>query len=102
LRTSCEVSITTANAAADDLIHAIVAHIKRDGRFSLPRFGRFTVAQSKARVAVNPRTREKIKVKARTDSSLQGISGVESDDWRIAHTGRRPPREGQRRPSEQS
>jgi DNA-binding protein HU-beta len=66
LRTSCQVSITTANAAADDLIHAIVAHIKRDGRFTLPRFGRFTVAQTKARVAMDPRTQEKIKVKART------------------------------------
>ena len=66
LRTSCEVSIIKANVAADDLIYAIVAQIKRDGRFTLPRFGRFTVAQTKARVAMNPRTQEKIKVKART------------------------------------
>jgi DNA-binding protein HU-beta len=66
LRSSREVSITKVNAAADDLIHTVVAQIKRDGQFTLPRFGRFTVARTKARVALNQRTLEKIKVKART------------------------------------
>ncbi|GAJ28701.1 HU family DNA-binding protein [Acidomonas methanolica] len=54
-----------ANRAAGDLIAAIVAELKREGGFTLPSFGTFTVHKLKARKALNPRTGEPVKVKAR-------------------------------------
>jgi DNA-binding protein HU-beta len=53
-----------AAAAADDLIDAIVTQMKKDGGFTLPSFGTFRVAKTKARKAMNPRTGEPVKVKA--------------------------------------
>src|SRR6478672_11551662 len=64
LRGSCELTHAGANAAATDLVHAIVDKLKREGRFLLPGFGTFTVAKTKAHTGMNPRTQEKIKVKA--------------------------------------
>ena len=64
LRESCELTPVGATAAAGDLISAIVEKLKRDGRFKLPGFGTFTVAKTKAHIGMNPRTGEKIKVKA--------------------------------------
>jgi DNA-binding protein HU-beta len=43
---------------------AIVQELKKAGRFTLPGFGTFTVRKTNARMALNPRTGEKIKVKA--------------------------------------
>ena len=54
----------TATAAAGDLIDAIVKTLKKDGGFTLPSFGTFRVAKTKARKALNPRTGEPVKVKA--------------------------------------
>lgn len=53
-----------ASAAAGDLIAAIVSSIKKEGGFTLPSFGTFRVAKTKARKALNPRTGEPVKVKA--------------------------------------
>ena len=53
-----------ANLAAAELIAAIVSEIKKEGGFTLPSFGTFTVAKTKARKALNPRTGEPVKVKA--------------------------------------
>jgi DNA-binding protein HU-beta len=53
-----------ATAAAGDLIEAIVKAMKQDGGFTLPGFGTFRVAKTKARKALNPRTGEPVKVKA--------------------------------------
>jgi DNA-binding protein HU-beta len=53
-----------ATAAAGDLIDAIVAELKKEGGFTLPSFGTFRVAKTKARKALNPRTGEPVKVKA--------------------------------------
>jgi DNA-binding protein HU-beta len=64
LRESCELTHAGATAAAGDLINAIVEKLKRDGKFNLPGFGTFTVAKTKAHIGMNPRTGEKIKVKA--------------------------------------
>ena len=38
--------------------------LKKNGGFTLPSFGTFTVKKTKARKGVNPRTGEPIKVKA--------------------------------------
>ena len=64
LRESCELTHAGATAAAGDLISAIVEELKRDGKFNLPGFGTFTVAKTMAHIGMNPRTGEKIKVKA--------------------------------------
>ena len=53
-----------ANTAAGALIDAIVKELKKDGGFTLPSFGTFTVKKTKARKAMNPRTGEAVKVKA--------------------------------------
>jgi DNA-binding protein HU-beta len=53
-----------ANRAAADLIAAIVKELKSSGGFTLPSFGTFRVAKTKARKALNPRTGEPVKVKA--------------------------------------
>ena len=54
----------SANRAAGDLVEAIVSHMKREGGFTLPGFGTFRVVKVRARTAQNPRTGEKVKVKA--------------------------------------
>jgi DNA-binding protein HU-beta len=53
-----------ANVAAGTLIDAIVKELKKEGGFTLPSFGTFTVKKTKARKAMNPRTGEAVKVKA--------------------------------------
>ncbi|HWL83585.1 MAG TPA: HU family DNA-binding protein [Roseomonas sp.] len=53
-----------ANRAASDLIAAIIKEMKKNGGFTLPSFGTFSVRKTKARKAVNPRTGEPVKVKA--------------------------------------
>jgi len=64
LQDAAGLSGVAATAAAGDVISAIVTELKREGRFTLPGFGTFTVAKRKARTARNPRTGETIKVKA--------------------------------------
>ena len=53
-----------ANRAATDLVAAIVKEMKKNGGFTLPSFGTFTVRKTKARKGMNPRTGEPVKVKA--------------------------------------
>jgi DNA-binding protein HU-beta len=64
IQTSTEITGVAATKAAADLIDAIVKEIKKAGGFTLPSFGTFKVAKTKARKGVNPRTGEAIKVKA--------------------------------------
>jgi DNA-binding protein HU-beta len=64
IQNSAEITGVAANRAAADLIEAIVKEMKKNGKFTLPSFGTFTVRKTKARKGVNPRTGEEIKVKA--------------------------------------
>ena len=64
LRESCELTQAGSRVAANDLIDTIVEQLKRDGKFVLPGFGKFTVAKTKAYIGLNPSTGERIKVKA--------------------------------------
>ena len=64
LQESCELTQAGARVAANNLIDAIVEQLKRDGKFVLPGFGKFTVAKTKAYIGLNPSTGERIKVKA--------------------------------------
>jgi DNA-binding protein HU-beta len=56
-----------ANAAgklAADIIAAIKGEIVQSGRFTIPDFGAFAVRETAKRTALNPRTGEKVAVKA--------------------------------------
>ena len=56
-----------ANAAgrlAGEIVAAIKEEIVQNGRFSLPDFGSFVVRETPRRTALNPRTGEKVDVKA--------------------------------------
>jgi len=64
IKNSAEISASAANIVAADLIAAIVKEMKQKGGFTLPNFGTFTVKKTKARIALNPRTGEPVKVKA--------------------------------------
>lgn len=64
LQESATLTGTAANRAAGDLMGAIVKELKKNGKFTLPSFGTFTVRKTKARKGLNPRTGEAIKVKA--------------------------------------
>lgn len=64
IQASAGTTGVTANRAATDLMEAIVKDLKKNGKFTLPSFGTFTVRKTKARKGVNPRTGEEIKVKA--------------------------------------
>jgi len=64
LQESCELTQAGSRVAANDLIDAIVEQLKRDGKFVLPGFGKFTVVKTKAHIGLNPSTGEKVKVKA--------------------------------------
>ena len=61
---STEITGAAATRAATDLIEAIVKELKKNGKFTLPSFGTFTVRKTKARKGLNPRTGAPIKVKA--------------------------------------
>jgi DNA-binding protein HU-beta len=64
IRESAELTGVAATRAAGDLMDAIVRELKKEGKFTLPSFGTFTVRKTKARKALNPRTGEPVKVKA--------------------------------------
>jgi DNA-binding protein HU-beta len=64
IQSSAEITGVAANKAAADVIDAIVKELKKEGGFTLPSFGTFTVRKTKARKGINPRTGEAIKVKA--------------------------------------
>ena len=64
LQESLDITGVAANQAAADLIAAIVRDLKKEGGFTLPSFGTFTVKKTKARKALNPATGEPVKVKA--------------------------------------
>ncbi len=64
LQELAELTGAASNRAAGDLMDAIVKELKKEGKFTLPSFGTFTVRKTKARKGLNPRTGELIKVKA--------------------------------------
>ena len=64
IRQSTEASGVTAYRATNELINAIVAKLKKTGKFTLSSFGTFTVHRTKARKALNPKTGASIRVRA--------------------------------------
>ena len=64
IQESAQLTGVAANRTAGDVIAAIVKELKKNGKFTLPSFGTFTVRKTKARKALNPRTGTPVKVKA--------------------------------------
>jgi DNA-binding protein HU-beta len=61
---STEMPATAAGKLAADIIAAIKGEIVSTGRFTIPDFGAFAVRETAKRTALNPRTGEKVAVKA--------------------------------------
>jgi len=53
-----------ATEITEALVGAICKHLKKGDRVRLPSLGIFQVRQRKARMGINPKTREPIKIKA--------------------------------------
>ncbi|MBI0434575.1 HU family DNA-binding protein [Roseomonas sp. KE0001] len=64
IQKSIEITGIGANALAGDIIEAIKSEIVQTGRFTIPDFGAFIVRETPKRTALNPRTGEKVPVKA--------------------------------------
>lgn len=61
---SSDLSGVASAKLAGDIIEAIRTEIVSSGRFTIPDFGSFAVRETPKRTALNPRTGEKIAVKA--------------------------------------
>ncbi|MDQ9169377.1 HU family DNA-binding protein [Oxalobacteraceae bacterium R-40] len=61
---SNDLSKAQASRVLNDVIEIIQGSLKKDGRFSLPGIGTFTVGKRAARKGRNPATGETIKIKA--------------------------------------
>jgi DNA-binding protein HU-beta len=61
---SAEMPANAASRLAGDIVAAIKAEIIETGRFTIPDFGAFVVRETPKRTALNPKTGEKVAVKA--------------------------------------
>jgi DNA-binding protein HU-beta len=64
IQRSTEMTGVASAQLAAEIIDAIKTEIVTTGRFSLPDFGSFTVRETPKRTALNPKTGEKVAVKA--------------------------------------
>ena len=64
IQQSTDLTGVASGQLAAEIIAAIKAAIVETGRFSLPDFGTFTMRETPKRTARNPRTGEKLAVKA--------------------------------------
>jgi DNA-binding protein HU-beta len=55
-----------ADAALDSFVDAVTKTLKKGNKVTLIGFGTFSTSKRKARTGINPKTKEKIKIKART------------------------------------
>ena len=63
-------------AAVEAVFETLASAIKGEGRFSYPNFGTFTVKERAARQGRNPRTGEKITIKASKNVSFKPAPGL--------------------------
>ena len=61
---AADMPASAAGRLAGEIVAAIKAEIVETGRFTLPDFGSFAVRETPKRTALNPRTGEKVDVKA--------------------------------------
>lgn len=63
-QTKTTISKKTLNLIMDSIFENIKKAVKKESRFLYPHFGAFVLKQRKAREGKNPKTGEKIKIKA--------------------------------------
>ena len=61
---STDLSGVAATKLAGDIIEAIKTEIVQSGRFTIPDFGAFIVRETPKRTGLNPKTGEKVQIKA--------------------------------------
>ncbi len=61
-----EITKVQAAAALATITESITKTLKKGGKVTLVGFGTFSTTKRKARVGINPLTKEKIKIKAKT------------------------------------
>jgi DNA-binding protein HU-beta len=64
IQRTVEITGVASAHLANEIIEAIKTEIVTNGGFTLPSFGTFTVKETPKRSALNPRTGEKVAVKA--------------------------------------
>jgi DNA-binding protein HU-beta len=66
LATATQTNKRTASLFLDSLSSLAYKAIKKDGEFMLPGFGKLVKQKRKARIGINPKTQQKIKIPAKT------------------------------------
>jgi DNA-binding protein HU-beta len=61
-----DITKVQAAAALNTITESITKTLKKGGKVTLVGFGTFSTSKRKARVGINPLTKEKIKIKAKT------------------------------------
>ena len=72
----CEVSKKEATEMYDDVFGALVDVISEGNEVAIPNLGRVKIAERAARVANNPRTREKVEVPAKKAPKFQFAKNI--------------------------
>lgn len=76
---STEMPTAAANALAGNIIASIKQEIIDNGRFTIPDFGAFIVRETPKRTALNPRTGEKVAVKAGATVKFKASPSLKED-----------------------
>lgn len=73
-----ETSKAAAERALDAVLEGIKKGVKKDKNVQLIGFGTFSVGKRAARTGINPRTREKIKIKASKTVKFKAGAGLKA------------------------
>ena len=76
---STEMPTSAATALAGNIIASIKQEIIENGRFTIPAFGAFIVRETPKRTGLNPRTGEKVAVKAGATVKFKASPSLKQD-----------------------
>ena len=79
IQQSTEMTAIASGRLAAEIIAAIKTEIVTTGRFTLPDFGSFTVRETPKRSALNPKTGEKVAVKAGATVRFKASPALKDD-----------------------
>ena len=75
---STDLTGVAATKLAGDIIDAIKTEIVERGRFTIPDFGAFVVRETPKRTGLNPRTGEKVQIKAGATVRFKASPGLKA------------------------
>ncbi len=78
MATNKEISKKAVDTVLSDTLKLIAKTVKKDGRFSYPGFGTFSLTSRKARKGRNPQTGESIKIKASKSIKFKPAPGIKN------------------------